>query len=123
MLLRCANNSFPHGFIDCTNPEAFAADLTVSRVNVLVDPRFNDTGYAECNICVNGTASGCGGCACSNDDYVCSCTGPLGTEILTFEKRLTPTRLPPIDRRLISPRRTYCGAKVGRSDVNGTGGE
>jgi hypothetical protein len=53
----------------CSNPEAVAKDLVVNKVVLEVDPAFS--GYAKCNIGVNGTDGH--GNTCSTGTYCCFC--------------------------------------------------
>merc|ERR1712232_112679 len=64
----------PHGAASghsCSNPEAIAPDLMVNKVILDVDARFS--GYARCNIGINGSASGI---PCKDGEYCCGCEGP-----------------------------------------------
>lgn len=66
MPLECPNGAASgHG---CSNPEAIAPDLMVNKVILEVDSRFS--GYARCNVGVNGSA---GGSPCPDDTYCCLC--------------------------------------------------
>jgi len=57
----------------CNNPEAIAPDLMVNKVVLEVDSRFS--GYARCNVGVNGSA---GGTPCPDDTYCCQCGSGYG---------------------------------------------
>ena len=62
----------PHGpasGTQCGNPEA-SGNLNVNKLTLEVDSRYS--GYAKCNICVNGTDGR--GHACPNDTYFCYCS-------------------------------------------------
>jgi len=68
MPLQCPNGAASgHG---CANPEALAPDLMVNKVILEVDSRYS--GYARCNIGINGSASGV---PCADDTYCCACQG------------------------------------------------
>ena len=65
--LACPNGSKSgHG---CTNPEASGQDLMVNKLTVEVDSRYS--GYAKCNIGVNGTDGR--GHPCKDGTYCCFC--------------------------------------------------
>jgi hypothetical protein len=58
---------------DCKNSEVVSPNLVITKIIVEVDQRF--TGYAKCNICVNGTDSH-GHNNCTDGDYICACGDP-----------------------------------------------
>ena len=67
----------PHGASSghgCSNPEAVAPNLMVNKLTVEMDSRFS--GYAKCNIGVNGTDGH--GNVCKDDTYCCFCSGSGG---------------------------------------------
>jgi len=53
----------------CGNPEA-SGDLNVNKLTLEVDTRYS--GYAKCNICVNGTDGR--GHSCPSGEYFCYCS-------------------------------------------------
>eukprot|EP00729_Bicosta_minor_P000855 gene855-24429_t len=55
----------------CSNPEATAPNLVVNKLVLNVDSRYS--GYAKCNIGVNGTDGH--GNVCKDDTYCCYCAG------------------------------------------------
>ena len=59
-----------HGHNNCGNPETFG-NLVVNKLTIEVDSRFS--GYAKCNIGVNGTDGR--GHPCEDDTYCCFCGG------------------------------------------------
>ena len=64
----------PHGAASghgCSNPEASGLDLVVNKVVLNVEQQFS--GYAKCNIGVNGTDGH--GNPCADDTYCCYCSG------------------------------------------------
>lgn len=64
----------PHGAASghgCNNPEAIANDLVVNKLMLNVDTRYS--GYAKCNIGVNGTDGH--GNYCKDGTYCCFCAG------------------------------------------------
>jgi len=77
--IACADTSGRHYGNECTNPETVdSPDLTITKVLVEVVLPFNDTGYAMCNICLNGTVPMTNPPKkCTGDEYVCTC-GRMG---------------------------------------------
>lgn len=73
----CADKSGHHYGNECDNPESVPSpDLTITRVLVEVTMPLNDTGYARCNICLNGTVPMTRPpMPCTGDEYVCVCGG------------------------------------------------
>ena len=73
--LKCPNGSAtpdpPHGPNICKNPEAGGDDLRTNKLTLEVDRRFS--GYAECNVCVNGSTILNGTCP-TGANYSCRCT-------------------------------------------------
>ena len=64
----------PHGAASghhCTNPEAVSPDLVVNKLVLEVDAAFS--GYAKCNIGVNGSDGH--GNSCADGQYCCFCSG------------------------------------------------
>ena len=73
--LLCQNHSHKlPGPDPCTNPEAMGADLVVNKVTLEVDSRFS--GYAACNVCVEGQDPFGG--HCEDGKYICDCLATGG---------------------------------------------
>ena len=74
--MSCRNKSAHHWGNECDNPEQVAPDLVVTKVTVSIKQDFNDTGYARCNVCINGTVPMTWPPQkCKSGDYVCVCGG------------------------------------------------
>lgn len=55
VLNRTNAKNYPPGF--CDNPEVVADNLAITRVSLLVDPRFAQ--YSSCNVCIDGHVRHC----------------------------------------------------------------
>merc|ERR1719221_1629288 len=83
--LECANKSantskshhHHHGHT-CTNQEAIAPNLMVNKLTLEVDSRYS--GYAKCNVCVNGTDGRDHKCT-KEQKYFCYCSDDWDDEI------------------------------------------
>jgi len=64
--------------MDCKNSEVVSPNLVITKIVVEVDQHFS--GYAKCNICVNGTDSH-GHNHCTDGEYLCSCYLPNSTKL------------------------------------------
>jgi len=73
--LSCSNGTHtpaPSKFYNpCLNPEAGGADLMVNKLTLEVDDRYS--GYAACNVAINGTDPFNPGGYCKTDTYCCDC--------------------------------------------------
>ena len=72
--LACQQNTT--GGHSCTNPEAVGADLMVNKLTLEVDSQYS--GYARCNIGINGSDGR--GHTCKTGSYCCVCGSYSGSE-------------------------------------------
>ena len=74
--MSCRNKSARHWGNECSNPEQVSPDLVVTRVVVEVRKEFNDSGYARCNVCINGSdPMAWPRRSCTSGNYICDCGG------------------------------------------------
>jgi len=86
----------------CENPEA-SGDLSVTKLRLEVDSRFS--GYAKCNVCVNGTDER--GHRCPSGTYFCYCsTGAYPGHDVPCNKTVGRENI--VDRFGQFPHSSYC---------------
>ena len=72
--LDCLNKTGHHWGNECTNPEHASSNLTITKVELLVDGNMSSI-YGKCNVCTNGTTPlSKHPKPCAYGEYVCECS-------------------------------------------------